>query len=199
MKSNICVISSDSVFDKDMLREVEKTAVYNGLDEKSTLRLTLLAEELLRMLPNLSYIFRGEFWIESEGNAYELHAKYETFGRTLSGDDALLKVSTSGKNALAKGVVGKIRAFIDRMTLPDGSAFLRDYAIFSSGMVEAGSAYTHCWSLSSYAQNVFHAEASEEQAEAWDELEKSVISQLADDVLVGLLGNQVEITVKKTF
>ena len=140
MKSNVCVIGSDVVFDQNILREVDKTAVYNGLDKKSALRLRLLAEEFIRMLPNLSCMYKGEFWVETEGNAYALHAKYETEGRTRAGDEALLSVSSTGKNAMAAGVVGKIRAFIDRMTLPEGGAFARDHAIFSAGMMDSGTA-----------------------------------------------------------
>ena len=35
--------------------------------------------------------------------------------------------------------------------------------------------------------------------EAWDELEKSVIAKIADDVIVGLKGKRVDIIVKKSF
>ena len=39
----------------------------------------------------------------------------------------------------------------------------------------------------------------EEQAEAWDELEKSVIASVADDVIVGVKGKQANITIVKKF
>ena len=50
------------------------------------------------------------------------------------------------------------------------------------------------WTLANYRQNV-----SKEKDEEWDELEKSIIANIADDVQVGLQGSKVEITVKKTF
>jgi len=199
MKSNICKLSTENTFDKEMIAEVNKVASYNELDPKSTMRLTLMAEELIGMLPNLSEGYEGDFWVESEGNAYELHAKLRITDRSLAKDDKLLAISKSGKNAAAKGVIGKIRAVIDKVTLPEGGAFFRDYAIFESGMMEYSMGYAQCWSLSQYALGVRAAEASEETAEAWDELEKSVITKLADDVLVGLKGDMVEITVKKAF
>ena len=40
---------------------------------------------------------------------------------------------------------------------------------------------------------------SEEKKEAWDELEKSVITKIADDVIVGIKGRKVDIIVKKAF
>jgi len=199
MKSNICALTPENAFDKNMIHEVVKAAEYNDLDEKSTLRLTLMAEELIGMLPNLSDSFEGSFWVECEGPAYELHAKYVMADRTLASDDVLMEISKSGKNERAKGVVGKVRAFIDKITLPEGGAFFRDYAIFSSGMIDYNMGYAHCWSLNRYVLKVQAAEESEEKSEAWDELEKSVITKLADDVLVGILGNEVEITVKKSF
>ena len=33
----------------------------------------------------------------------------------------------------------------------------------------------------------------------WDELEKSIIANLADDVIVSVKGNRVEIEIKKNF
>ena len=38
-----------------------------------------------------------------------------------------------------------------------------------------------------------------EEAEAWDELEKSVIASAADDVTVGVKGKQVDIVIVKRF
>ena len=39
----------------------------------------------------------------------------------------------------------------------------------------------------------------EEQVEAWDELEKSVIASVADDVIVGVRGKRAEIVILKKF
>jgi hypothetical protein len=42
-------------------------------------------------------------------------------------------------------------------------------------------------------------EFKKEQAEKWDELEKSVIASVADDVIVGVKGKRVDIVVIKRF
>ena len=39
----------------------------------------------------------------------------------------------------------------------------------------------------------------EEQTEAWDELEKSVIASAADDVIVGVKGRKADIIIVKKF
>ena len=49
------------------------------------------------------------------------------------------------------------------------------------------------WSLTTYKKKV------KANTEGWDELERSIIANLADDVTVGILGGKVMITVKKKF
>ena len=56
--------------------------------------------------------------------------------------------------------------------------------------------------LNKYAYNTFKKVSSvnpEKQKDDWDELEKSVIASVADDVIVGVKGKQAEITVIKKF
>ena len=36
-------------------------------------------------------------------------------------------------------------------------------------------------------------------SEEWDQLEKSIVAKLADDVIVGVRGKKVEIIIKKKF
>ena len=49
------------------------------------------------------------------------------------------------------------------------------------------------WTLSRYKDSQKNSE------EPWDELEKSIIANLADDVIVSVKGNKVEIVIVKTF
>ena len=65
MKSNICIIKKGGLGLENILNEVEKVAVYNGLEKKEALRLRLLAEELVGMLPELVRNFDGCFWLEN--------------------------------------------------------------------------------------------------------------------------------------
>ena len=49
------------------------------------------------------------------------------------------------------------------------------------------------WTLNRYKDSVRDSE------ESWDELEKSIIANLADDVAVSVKGNKVEILITKNF
>ena len=55
--------------------------------------------------------------------------------------------------------------------------------------------YSYLWSLEQYRGTV----KKEEKSEAWDELEKSVIASVADDVIVGVKGKLANITIVKKF
>ncbi len=49
---------------------------------------------------------------------------------------------------------------------------------------------TMCWSLSCYRENL-QGDDSPKKEEAWDELEKSVVANLADDVRIGIVDSHV--------
>lgn len=198
MKSNDCVIKRGGVGLESILAEVEKVAEYNKLPQKETLRLRLLAEELVGMLPELVKNFEGVFWVLSEGNKYELHT--ELFVDTLSREkkQALIAVSASNKNAAAVGFMGKIRDIAQNMLLysedPCSNAVFGNY-LGEDNKVNFN--YTHAWTLEYYLAQ--QKEELESDAEEWDRLEKSIVAKLADDVIVGVIGQKVEIIIKKEF
>lgn len=207
MKSNICKLNEDITCLKAVLSEVEKVTTYNGLEDKKALRLRLLAEELCGMLPGLIENFSGEFWAENEGDDYELHVELKADDMNIDLRDELISVSKSGKNAAAKGIMGKIRAVAETMllaasdptlqTLPAGEFY--DYHGYNMGFgyidpaiaVETG--YIYSWSLFNYKTAV------EEKKDEYAELERSIVAKLADDIIVGIRGKNVEIVVKKSF
>ena len=59
---------------------------------------------------------------------------------------------------------------------------------------------TYAWTLKRYMSQVRSNQAQDEEtAEAWDELEKSIVANLADDVSVKIEGSNVEIAITKAF
>ena len=209
MKSNICKLNNDLECLETVLNEVEKVTCYNSLDDKKALRLRLLAEELCGMLPGLVENFSGDFWAENDGDSYELHVELKADDMSMDLRDELISVSKSGKNAAAKGVMGKIRAVAETMLLsafdptippPSPESRFYDYHGFdmSFGYMDPGMAaetgYAYSWSLYNYKSAV---EGNEK--EAYAELERSIVAKLADDIIVGVHGKNVEIIVKKSF
>ena len=202
MKSDIYVLDRLESDYRAVPAEAEKVANYNGLDKRSSMRLRLLAEEMICMLPQLLIYGKGKFWIENSGADYELHLTVTPYDKTEYDRDKILGVSTSGKNAAAVGIIGKICASVEAM-LEDRAKLAKEdpYSFYMMGAMSSMNTYTDgmAWSLLSY-RNAFDTEVPRENnKEAWDELEKSIIGNLADDVIVGMRGGKVDIVVKKTF
>ncbi len=195
MKTDIFELSESSQNLEGILTETEKAAQYGGLDSKQTIRLRLLAEELIGMLPEMLEYCSGKFWVECKNKDYELHVSVELDDMLAADREQLMSVSKSGKNIAAKGIMGKIRAaaemmFVEYMTLPVECT--TDF--YSMGMALDPYNYASAWTLSQY-----RVEAKKKDEEKWDELEKSIVANLADDVLVGIKGRMVDIIVKKSF
>lgn len=192
MKSNICKIRKGNPDFRSILNETEKVTVYNGLAGKKALSLRLLAEELVSMLPEIAKNFDGEFWVETDGEQYELHIKMSVDDMDMATRENFIKVSSHNKNAAAVGITGKIRAVFDYMVLGGDEANM----VSPAGRYEFAASvdFSCCWSLQQYKSNV-----TEEEPEKWDELEKSIIAKLADDVIVGVKGKNVNIIIRKSF
>ena len=209
MKSNICKLNKDLTCLESVLFEVEKVTAYNGLEDKKALRLRLLAEELCGMLPGLIQNFSGKFWAENDEERYELHVELKADDMNLELRDELISVSKSGKNAAAKGIMGKIRAVAETMLLvafdsnipqPVSVGDENDAYGFKMGFgyidptISNEIGYAYSWSLFNYKTAV-----EENEKDEYAELERSIVAKLADDVIVGVCGNNVEIVVKKAF
>ncbi len=197
MKTDICAISNDKSTYNAIFAEVEKSAQYNKLEKNQALHLRLLAEELVSMLPELLEIGSGEFWIENNGMDFELHASIKSKSISVFERDNIISVSSSGKNAAAKGILSKIKLVAENMLVDfiDVSKMGAEngwYDFYDMGS-GAETMYVNSWSLNSYKENV------ENNTEEWDELEKSIIANIADDVIVGVKGKNVDIIIKKKF
>lgn len=194
MKSNVCKIEKGAKNLDRIFTESEKVAVYNELNPKQTLKLRLLCEELVGMMPYILSDFSGDFWIENQGSDYELCLSVSTQNMDAATKERLIGVSKEQKNATAVGITGKIRAAFDCLVM--GS---KDMVIPPDGMYGFSSSvnFYHLWSLKHYYESV-HDE-SNPKPEVWDEFEKSIIAKVADDVIVGIKGTNVTIIIKKNF
>ena len=198
MKSNVCKIENGTKDLAAILKESEKVAVYNELTHKETLQLRLLCEEIDGMLPNIIDDFNGELWIEFEERVCRVNISlyFEEF--TAEKKNELVGIARNKKNAAAVGIVGKIRSAIENAFLDDSIA-LGFKAAESAYACEHGAPYridySYVWELEQYRSTV----KKEEKSEAWDELEKSVIASVADDVIVGVKGKRADIIIVKKF
>ena len=222
MKSTVINISNEIENIAEILEETQRISAYADLDKKQALRLRLLAEELVGMLGELSGNFEGQFWAQAQDRKIELIANVfvmdEMDNKTKKG---FIGVSSEKKNAAAKGIMGKIRDMVENMMYPENASHASNYFISqfcSDGMLgvdalsdladqngeaneEAvnvdnivdGLMLSNGWSLNQYKTK------QRDKDEAWDEIEKSIIANIADDVTVSVKGKKVEIKITKRF
>ena len=198
MKSNVCKIETGIHDQEAIFQELEKVAVYNSLTHKQMLQMRLLCEEIDGMLPWIIGDFNGQLWFEFENGVCKVNVSVRVPDLTSESKENLIELSRNKTNAAAVGVIGKIRTKIEDFLLAEEpyQQYVSTSQQFhlSTGFSE-GVDYYYLWSLEQYR----NAGSGDEQAAEWDELEKSVIASVADDVIVGVRGKQVEIVVVKNF
>ena len=192
MKTDVIVVSSKGNQVEEVLKLADKTAAYKELSPKGALYLRLLAEEMMSMVRALAEDIQGKVWIEDEDGVYQLNLQVEG-DMSSKKRKQLISASSSGKNEAAQGIMGKIRSFFE---------FDEDYPVFfdMSLVDDVGDVYqSMSWSLDVYRDQVQERMRQEKEGAkaAWDELEKSVISRVADDVKVSIKGREIKMVIIK--
>jgi hypothetical protein len=190
MRSDLIKISSSGKGVQEALRQADAVAAYKGLAGKDRLHLRLLCEEMMGMFQGLTGEVEAEFYIEDKDDVFQLRLETDTDMDTEK-RRKLLQASSSGKNEAVVGISGKLRSVFERLAEPQAADAPR---FFTMGMgSDPMAASQAAWSLSEYRRS------AENDAEAWDELEKSVVASIADEIKVGIKGGRVEMVIFKKF
>ncbi|MBR3019211.1 MAG: hypothetical protein IKH57_19385 [Clostridia bacterium] len=198
MKTDVIMVSSRNSEMEAALNQAEKVAAYKGLSTKNALHLRLLTEEMMGMMRSIIGDAEGKFWIEDNQDVFELHLKVAT--RTNADmQKELLAASTSGKNEAKRGLMDRIRGFF--YAGADAAVYGLTSPLMLPEIYEGSSTPTLDWewSMSRYQEALsYRVEQDEAGAkDAWDELEKSVVAHVADDVKVAIKEKEVEMTIVK--
>ena len=198
MKTDVIVVSSRGRQMAAALNQVDKVAAYKELTDRSALHLRLLTEEMMGLMRSITGETEGRFWIEDQDGVYELHLVVTT-NMDSGKRDRLLSAASSGKNESAKGLMGRIRDFFDRSADEDVASLSSPLILPGAYDRSSTPALDWEWSMVRYEEALTHC-VEENQAgavQAWDELEKSVVAHVADDVKVSIRGRTVELTILK--
>ena len=197
---------------EEALNETSRFAEYEHFDSKVSMRMRLLSEEALAMVRAITGDFSADFWIQgTKENTCQIHVKAET-AMDYYKKQELIELSSKKRNEASKGVMGKIRDLFEnslysydeasQMQVMYGGAPLV-YGNMGLTNVSDISSMSYVWSLRQYIDNLEEFQEDQKNTEvaeaAWDELEKSIIANLADDVRVSVSGNHVELIIEKTF
>ena len=198
MKTDKITISSSGAGMNAALEQADKVAAYKGLPLRDALHLRLLTEEMMGLMRSITGERQGTFWIEDQDNEYQLHLQVRTL-LTCEEREQLLAVSTSGKNESAKGIMGRIREFFDWGSDEDIASCSSPLLLPDAFECTSSPSLDWEWSMMRYesALSTRDINADPVVKDAWDELEKSVITHVADDVKVAIRGGTVEMIILK--
>lgn len=182
------------------LAAAERFGVSMGLARKEQFHLRLLVEETLGMVRSIVEDFTAQFWLDGEDRICRLHlearAKMDFEKR-----QELLSVSTDGKNTASHGFMARVRDLIEA-GLYGMEESMKLQARYGGGMLDYGmmgmpdselSEVICSWSMQKYRDDLQQA------AELSDDLEKSIVAHIADDVQVGVRKDSVELVIIKNF
>lgn len=199
IKTNKIKVSSKGIGMVKALDEVDAFSQAMGFDERSTLRGRLLAEETMSMVRAIVEDFEAEFWVEStEDCSCEMHLLAVAdmdYGKR----QELIDTSTAQRNEASVGVMGKVKDFIEGCLFFLGSGRkvpVGDYHMAGCMSYEE----IQMWSLQQYRRCLEQGQyEGDDAAELLDELEKSLVANIADDVRVSVQDDNIEMIIRKDF
>ena len=203
--NKVIVDGSGSGFD-EALDLTDGFISQTGMDHKTGMHLHLLAEETMGMVTAIAEEFSALFWLESTDDSVRIHLLAHT-DMDMDKKRALIETSKNKRNDAAVSVLGKIREIVEngmykmdevgKLQAQYGGVSLM-YSMMGSVDATYAQAVDYQWSLEKYRDNVDEARDEDPAAKAaWDELEKSILGNFADDVRVAVKGDSVEVVIEK--
>ena len=208
MQSDKIRVKSNGDGLENAVREIEKVTHYAGLEPKQARYLQLIVEETVGMVRSITPNFEALLWVESEGKKFIVNLSSDTQLDIFQRED-LLQKSTSKKNSLARGIMGKIRNVFEICATDLNT--LDQIDVLKYGVIYGGTqdnimnaaSYTPIWSLNSYVEGISDTaqgdEDNDEIEEACSELEYSIINSISDEIQVGVSLNKVQLKIFKNF
>lgn len=210
MQTDKILVSANGTGWDKALEEASKFATYVGLDKKASMRVRLMTEEALGLIESIAGDFNAEYRLESDKDcAVRLYLKAKTDMDFVKRKE-LIAASSDKKNSAARGIMGKIRQIIENamysvdevgtLSMEYGGSPLMygNMGMYETDPSAAINSMSYMWSLENYKGSVEGTKDKDAASkEAWDELEKSIIASIADDVKVGVSGNTVELVIEK--
>jgi hypothetical protein len=198
------IVDSDYIQGSNASGRADKAIDVLGLGNKDAMHLKLIFEETIGMLKEMTGEYSAVVWFEK----YKNEACLKLTAKTLMDSEkksTLLDMSSEG-NVAVKGFMGKVRDVIEngilgynnvmKLQQEYGGGYISYGTMGMYGSTEGLADSGISWSLYEYRNALSDSiDTSESAKEAWDELEKSIVASVAKDVIVGVKGDRVDMTV----
>ncbi len=182
----------------DVCQIMKEFAEKNGITGNDYYHLGLLTEETLGMASQILHVYDGELWVEDTAAGYEIILEAAVHGN--DGGEAAPAASPEGFMAKIAEMLNCSYMFENSMDMPEDLAgMLPDYMSYGIREGKEGQAWAGRWSLSAYRENIRRQQGDNPEAEpALEELEKSIVAHLADEVTIGIHGHRIRLVISKT-
>ena len=169
----------------------------NGITGKEYYHLGLLTEEVLGMANQILHMYDGELRVESTAAGYEIILEAAVHEK--DGGKAVPTASPEGFMAKIAEMMNCSYVFENILEMPEDLAgMLPDYMSYGIREEKEAQAWAGRWSLSAYRDNLRNRREENPKAEpALDELEKSIVAHLADEVTIGIHGHRIRLAISK--
>ena len=208
MRTDITTIDSNGNGVQLALNRTEGLADVHMIAKKDSLHLRLLAEETFSMVTAIVGDFSAKYWAEGDGGEYRIILQADA-DITEKEEKQLLSISSSGENISGKGIMAKIwdlysaalkkNRKADAVETAKGMTYREAELLYGKlGTIrfdgEDGEEYA--WSLKQYKSNVAKLMKEDDSVKGeWDELEKSIVANIASDVQVGVTEDHVKMVI----
>ena len=161
-----------------------------GITGKNFQHMILLTEETLGMANQMLKDFAGEIWLETTLGGYEIIL------------EADVSEGVSDTPAKTEGFMAKIAEmlncsymFENISEMPENLvSTLPDYLSYGIRESENARVWAGKWSLSAYRNHLRGDSGAEVNL---DELEKSIVARLANEVTIGIQGHRIRLVISK--
>jgi len=174
MRSDTIHIDNSGAGFQRVTNEAKKVATYKGLGEMDAIQLQVLTEELLSLARSIAGQVKASFWIEFENGQADLHLSTKAVLDKEKRAE-LIASSTSQKNDAAKTFLGRLRDQFQEAMASDPEHYQPSDDI-----------------LNDLPHGIY-------DSPEWDGYERSILKKLAEDIKIGIDGENVDITVSKRF
>ncbi len=161
----------------DMDKAYEVVDAYikdTGIRGKNVLRIRLLSEEVLRLIRSINGYSDIEFWLEGDRRVSRIFLETGN-NMDIDKQKELISISSSGENSAQQGFFGTLLSMFSMEDYKDSE-----------------------WSLKDYQDELRRRRQEDPYTQsAWEDLERSVVAGLADDIEVGIKKGVIKVTVTK--
>ena len=172
---------------------VAQIELMGNFSPKNSSCIRLLTEEVYSMFYELLEEEKLNFSLEKEIDKFIITVQTSAWTNEET-KEQFLKMSSSGKNDAYKGIKGFFKSIIDSLIL--GASVAVDgcsRAEYGINDYECDFSKMHRWQLSEYIERT----TIEKVKAKWDEFEKSIIMNFADDISISIRDDVIEMVIVK--